>query len=208
MTACKPGRALRSRLLAAALAGAALLGLAGCTGSEPAAKFHTLDISGVDYAKGFSMPDAHGQQRSLADFAGKVVFVYFGFAQCPDICPTTMLEMAEVKKLLGEDGDKLQIVFVTVDPERDTPEVMRAYMESFDPQAVALVGSAEQVAAMARDFKVFYEKKPGGTPDTYTIDHSASGYMYDPQGRLRLYVRYGTPVDQIAADARLLLQGR
>ncbi|PAT43370.1 SCO family protein [Vandammella animalimorsus] len=208
MTACKPGRALRSRLLAAALAGAALLGLAGCTGSEPAAKFHTLDISGVDYAKGFSMPDAHGQQRSLADFAGKVVFVYFGFAQCPDICPTTMLEMAEVKKLLGEDGDKLQIVFVTVDPERDTPEVMRAYMESFDPQAVALVGSAEQVAAMARDFKVFYEKKPGSTPDTYTIDHSASGYMYDPQGRLRLYVRYGTPVDQIAADARQLLQGR
>ncbi|PAT34299.1 SCO family protein [Vandammella animalimorsus] len=208
MTACKPVRALRSRLLAAALVGAALLGLAGCTGSEPAAKFHTLDISGVDYAKGFSMPDAHGQQRSLADFAGKVVFVYFGFAQCPDICPTTMLEMAEVKKLLGEDGDKLQIVFVTVDPERDTPEVMRAYMESFDPQAVALVGSAEQVAAMARDFKVFYEKKPGSTPDTYTIDHSASGYMYDPQGRLRLYVRYGTPVDQIAADVRQLLQGR
>ncbi|WP_347485087.1 SCO family protein [Vandammella animalimorsus] len=208
MTACKPGRALRSRLLAAALVGAALLGLAGCTGSEPAAKFHTLDISGVDYAKGFSMPDAHGQQRSLADFAGKVVFVYFGFAQCPDICPTTMLEMAEVKKLLGEDGDKLQIVFVTVDPERDTPEVMRAYMESFDPQAVALVGNAEQIAAMARDFKVFYEKKPGSTPDTYTIDHSASGYMYDPQGRLRLYVRYGTPVDQIAADVRQLLQGR
>ncbi|PAT31106.1 SCO family protein [Vandammella animalimorsus] len=208
MTACKPGRALRSRLLAAALVGAALLGLAGCTGSEPAAKFHTLDISGVDYAKGFSMPDAHGQHRSLADFAGKVVFVYFGFAQCPDICPTTMLEMAEVKKLLGEDGDKLQIVFVTVDPERDTPEVMRAYMESFDPQAVALVGNAEQIAAMARDFKVFYEKKPGSTPDTYTIDHSASGYMYDPQGRLRLYVRYGTPVDQIAADVRQLLQGR
>lgn len=208
MTACKPGRALRSRLLAAALVGAALLGLAGCTGSEPVAKFHTLDISGVDYAKGFSMPDAHGQQRSLADFAGKVVFVYFGFAQCPDICPTTMLEMAEVKKLLGEDGDKLQIVFVTVDPERDTPEVMRAYMESFDPQAVALVGNAEQIAAMARDFKVFYEKKPGSTPDTYTIDHSASGYMYDPQGRLRLYVRYGTPVDQIAADVRQLLQGR
>ena len=208
MTACKPGRALRSRLLAAALVGAALLGLAGCTGSEPAAKFHTLDISGVDYAKGFSMPDAHGQQRSLADFAGKVVFVYFGFAQCPDICPTTMLEMAEVKKLLGEDGDKLQIVFVTVDPERDTPEVMRAYMESFDPQAVALVGNAEQIAAMARDFKVFYEKKPGSTPDTYTIDHSASGYMYDPQGRLRLYVRYGTPVDQIAADVRQLLKGR
>ncbi|PAT37504.1 SCO family protein [Vandammella animalimorsus] len=208
MTACKPGRALRSRLLAAALVGAALLGLAGCTGSEPAAKFHTLDISGVDYAKGFSMPDAHGQQRSLADFAGKVVFVYFGFAQCPDICPTTMLEMAEVKKLLGEDGDKLQIVFVTVDPERDTPEVMRAYMQSFDPQAVALVGNAEQIAAMARDFKVFYEKKPGSTPDTYTIDHSASGYMYDPQGRLRLYVRYGTPVDQIAADVRQLLKGR
>ncbi|RMX10664.1 SCO family protein [Vandammella animalimorsus] len=208
MTACKPVRALRSRLLTAALAGAALLGLAGCTGSEPAAKFHTLDISGVDYAKGFSMPDAHGQQRSLADFAGKVVFVYFGFAQCPDICPTTMLEMAEVKKLLGEDGDKLQIVFVTVDPERDTPEVMRAYMQSFDPQAVALVGNAEQIAAMARDFKVFYEKKPGSTPDTYTIDHSASGYMYDPQGRLRLYVRYGTPVDQIAADVRQLLQGR
>ncbi|PAT37086.1 SCO family protein [Vandammella animalimorsus] len=208
MTACKPVRALRSRLLAAALAGAAMLGLAGCTGSEPAAKFHALDISGVDYAKGFSMPDAHGQQRSLADFAGKVVFVYFGFAQCPDICPTTMLEMAEVKKLLGEDGDKLQIVFVTVDPERDTPEVMRAYMESFDPQAVALVGNAEQIAAMARDFKVFYEKKPGSTPDTYTIDHSASGYMYDPQGRLRLYVRYGTPVDQIAADVRQLLQGR
>nr|WP_242612695.1 SCO family protein [Corticibacter populi] len=197
----------RRQLLALTLAGAAALGLAACRQEPAKPSFHSVDISGASYAKDWHMPDANGQPRSLADFAGKAVYVFFGFAQCPDVCPTTMLEMAEVKQALGADGDRLQIVFVTVDPERDTPEIMRAYIGSFDPDAVALVGSPEQVAAMAKDFKVFYQKVPGPSESTYTIDHSAGGYLYDPQGQLRLYVKYGTPMDQLTADIRTLLQG-
>lgn len=197
--------AARMRHIAAALWCAAALGLGACS-QEAKPRFTGLDLSEATYAQNWSMPDAHGQVRTLADFAGKVVFVFFGYAQCPDVCPVTMAEMAEVKEKLGADGQRLQIVFVTVDPERDTPEVMREYLANFDPQAVALVGSPEQVAAMAKDFRVTYRKVPGPSEGAYTIDHSAAGYVYDPKGKLRLYIRYGTPVDDIVADVRQLLQ--
>lgn len=183
--------------------------LAGCEKPPPAVQFYSMDVSREGgFARDWSMPDADGKVRTLADFAGKVVYVYFGYAQCPDVCPTTMLELAEVKEALGADADKLQIIFVTVDPERDTPEIMREYVGGFDPGAVALVGTPEQLAVMAREFKVFYKKVPGTAQDNYTVDHSTGSYVYDANGKLRLYVRYGTPVAQLTQDIRHLIDGR
>ncbi|GAB2454597.1 SCO family protein [Comamonas humi] len=179
--------------------------LAAC--QKEKASFNAIDLTGADYAKDFSMPDQEGKLRTLADFKGKVVVVFFGYTQCPDVCPTTMLELANVKKQLGAKGEQLQVVFVSVDPERDTPEVLKAYMANFDPSFVGLSGSPEQLAAMAKDFKVYYKKVEGSTPGSYTMDHSAGDYIYDPQGRLRLYSRYGTPGEQLAGDIQKLVDG-
>lgn len=177
--------------------------LAACAESKP--QFKAVDLTGADYAKGFQLPDAAGRIRSLADFKGKAVVVFFGFTQCPDVCPTTLTELAQVKKLLGKDGDRVQGVFITVDPERDTPEVLKAYMANFDPSFVALRPAADQLAATAKDFKVYYKKVEGKTPTSYTMDHSAASFVYDPQGRLRLYTRYGSGAQALADDIRLLL---
>jgi protein SCO1/2 len=187
----------------------ALLSLAGlvlaCGENKP--QFSSVDLSGADYAKDFQLPDADGKLRSLKEFQGKVVVLFFGYTQCPDVCPTTLTELAQVKKLLGADADKLQGVFITVDPERDTPAVLKAYMASFDPGFVALRGSPEQLAATAKDFKVFYKKTEGKTPTSYSMDHSAASYVYDTQGRLRLYTRYGSGAQALASDIKLLLKG-
>ena len=187
------------------LAAASAASLAGCLQSKQS--FNAVDITGADYAKDFSLKDANGATRTLADFKGKVVVLFFGYAQCPDVCPTTMTEMAQVKQQLGAAADKLQVVFVTVDPERDTPEVMKAYMGAFDPSFVALVPTPEQLPAVAKDFKVYYKKAEGKTPTSYSMDHSAASFVYDPQGRLRLYVRYGTGVPAMVSDVKALLQG-
>ncbi|MGA8514356.1 MAG: SCO family protein [Burkholderiaceae bacterium] len=178
--------------------------LFGC--SEPKAQFKAVDITGADYAQNFSLPDQFGVTRTMADFKGKVVVVFFGFAQCPDVCPTTMAELAEVKKQLGADGDKLQAIFISVDPERDTPPVLKAYMANFDPTFLALRGTAEQTAATAKHFKVHYKKTEGTTPSSYTIDHSAGSYVLDTQGRIRLYTRYGSGAVALADDIKLLLK--
>jgi protein SCO1/2 len=187
----------------------ALLSLAGlvvaCGENKP--QFASVDLTGADYAKNFQLPDQNGRQRSLQDFQGKVVVLFFGYTQCPDVCPTTMTELAQVKKLLGADADKLQVVFVTVDPERDTPEVLKGYMANFDPSFIALRGTPEQVAATAKDFKVFYKKTEGKTPTSYSMDHSAASYVYDTKGQLRLYTRYGSGVQALASDIKLLLKG-
>lgn len=177
--------------------------LSGCTESKPT--FNAVDLTGAEYARDFKLTDMNGQVRTLGDFKGKVVVVFFGYAQCPDVCPTTMTEMAQVKQKLGKDGDKLQVVFITVDPERDTPEIMKAYMGAFDPAFVALIPTPEQLAAVAKDFKVYYKKVDGKTPTSYSMDHSAAQYIYDPQGRLRLYARYGAGVDLMVADIKALL---
>ena len=191
------------------IAGAAVLGasglLAACGESKP--QFKSVDLTGADYAKDFQLTDHNGQPRSLKDFQGKVVVLFFGFTQCPDVCPTSMAELAQVKKLLGKDGDKLQGLFITVDPARDTPELLKAYMANFDPGFLALRGTPEQLAATAKDFKVYYKKVEGKTPTSYTMDHSAASYVYDTQGRLRLYTRYGTGAEALASDIRLLLKG-
>jgi len=165
-----------------------------------------VDVTGAEYARDFALPDADGQMRSMKDFAGKVVVVFFGYTQCPDVCPTTLQELAEVKKALGADGDKLQAIFITVDPERDTAEMLKAYMGNFDPSFVALRGDAAQTAAVAKEFKIYFKKAEGQTPTSYTMDHSAGSYIFDPAGRLRVYSRYGSGAEAVAADVRSLLK--
>lgn len=179
--------------------------LAGC-GEQKAPSFNAIDLTGANYAQDFALTDPTGQTRSLKDFKGKVVVVFFGFTQCPDICPATMAELAEVKRQLGPDGDKLQGVFITVDPERDTPELLKTYMGNFDPSFVALSTPLDKLPALAKDYKLYYKKVEGKTPGSYTMDHSAGSYIYDTQGRLRLYTRYGTGVPALTADVRALLK--
>lgn len=178
--------------------------ISACTDTK--LQFKSVDVTGADFAQNFSLPDHNGVTRTLADFKGKVVVVFFGFAQCPDVCPTTMVELAEIKKLLGKQGDRLQGIFITVDPERDTPQVLKAYMENFDPSFLALRGTPEQTAATAKQFKIYYKKVDGKTPGSYTMDHSAGSYIYDPQGRVRLFTRYGSGAANLASDIELLLK--
>jgi protein SCO1 len=195
-------------LRAAALLGA--LALAGCDRAGPASAsgFKAIDITGAEYARGFDLPDANGQRRTLADFKGRVTLVFFGFTHCPDVCPTTMLELAEVKKALGPDGARVQGIFITVDPARDTPELLRAYVSNFDPDFVALRGTEEETQALAKQFKVFYAKVPGKAEGNYTIDHTAASFVFDPAGKIRLYTRYGGGAEALKSDLRLLLDGR
>ncbi|MCW5641234.1 MAG: SCO family protein [Rhodoferax sp.] len=179
--------------------------LSGCFDNKPS--FVSIDVTGADYARDFQLPDADGRERSLKDFAGKVVVVFFGYTQCPDVCPTTMNELAEIRKLLGKDGDRLQGVFVTVDPQRDTPEVLKAYLGNFDPSFVALrPTSPEQLAATAKAFKIYYKQVEGRTDTSYTMDHSAGSYVYDTKGQLRLFTRYGMGVKALAGDIEQLLK--
>jgi protein SCO1/2 len=167
--------------------------------------FKAVDITGAEYAREISLPDADGKPRTLADFAGKVTVVFFGYTQCPDVCPTAMIDLAQVKKLLGADGDRIQGIFVTVDPERDTPEVVGAYVKAFNPSFVALRGTPEQTKATAQHFKVFYSRVAGKTPTTYTIDHTAGSYVFDQQGKVRLFIRHGAKHEDVAADLKKLL---
>jgi protein SCO1/2 len=193
------------RTAALTILSALALGAAGCIDKKP--QFKGVDLTGAEYARDFQLTDHNGQPRSLKDFAGKAVVVFFGYTQCPDVCPTTLAELAEAKKLLGAQGDKVQGIFVTVDPERDTPEVLKAYMANFDPSCLALRGSPEQLATIAKDFKLYYKKVDGKTAGSYTMDHGAASYVYDPQGRLRLYTRYGSGAQAMADDLKLLLNG-
>ena len=184
------------------------LGLTACDKiGLPSSKaaFNGVDITGAEYARSLSLPDQNGQPRTLADFKGKVIVVFFGYTQCPDVCPTTMVELAQVKKALGKDGERVQGMFVSIDPERDTPEILKAYMASFDPSFVALRGSVEQAQAAAKEFKVFFAKVPGKTEGSYTMDHTAGSYVFDPSGKVRLFVRYGAGADALATDIRALL---
>ena len=193
-----------SRRMALATAGAALLlGLAGC--ERPTKQiFNGIDISGADYGRELRLPDIDGRERTLADFKGKAVMVLFGFTQCPDVCPTALARAVDVKRLLGADGERLQVVFVTVDPERDTPEVLKAYLAAFDPGFIALRGNPERLAATARDLKIFYQKVPTG--DSYSMDHSAISYVFDAQGRLRLALSHNQSARAYADDVRKILQ--
>ncbi|MFO1266433.1 MAG: SCO family protein [Rubrivivax sp.] len=210
----------RRRLLRAAaawpLAAAMAAGLAGCerriagesaSGGAPLppSSFKSIDITGADYAQALDLPDADGKRRTLAEFKGKVVVLFFGYTQCPDVCPTTMTELAAAKQQLGADGARVVPVFVTVDPERDTPAVLKAYVANFGTDFVALRGTLDETKAVAKAFKIFYAKVPGKTESSYTVDHTARSYVYDTLGRLRLATRHAMGPEALASDLRQLL---
>lgn len=197
---------IRFRRLSAALAAIAiLLAVAACTDQAEAPRFKLVDVTGATFGKELALTDHNGQRRTLADFRGKAVTVFFGFTHCPDVCPTTLGEMAVVMKELGADAGRLQVLFVTVDPERDTAEVLQRYVPAFHPSFLGLTGSAEDLSRVAKEFKIFYQKQPlpGGG---YSMDHSAGTYIFDAQGRLRLFAQYGAGAPDLLHDIRLLLQ--
>lgn len=189
-----------------ALLAAATLVLAACGGgggAKPA--FKGIDITGAEYARRLELPDVDGRPRSLAEFKGKVAVVFFGYTQCPDVCPTTMAELAEVKRSLGADGARVVGVFVSVDPDRDTPAVLKEYVANFGADFVGLRGTREQTLQAAKEFKVFFAKVPGKTEATYTVDHTAGSYLFDAQGRVRIFTRYGSGAKALADDLKILL---
>jgi protein SCO1/2 len=189
--------------VAAAVLLAFALSLGGCGREGP--KFRASDVTGSSFGREFALTDHYGKPRTLADFRGKVVVLFFGYTQCPDVCPTTLATLAEAKKRLGPDGDKVQVLFVTIDPERDKPELLLPYVTAFDPSFLGLYGDAEATARTAKEFKIIYQKQPGPTPETYTMDHSAGTFVFDTAGRLRLYVGHGQDADLFAHDLRELL---
>ncbi len=194
-------RRLSSALVFAAAAACA--GLSGCAPDGP--KFQASDVTGATFGRDFNLLDTSGKPRTLADYRGKAVVIFFGYTQCPDVCPTTLAELAETMKKLGPDADRVQVLFVTVDPERDTPDLLSKYVPAFDPRFAGLYGDAAATERVAKEFKIIYQKQPGPTPGSYTMDHSAGTYIFDPKGRLRLYVSYGQGPDVFAHDLRELL---
>ncbi|MFO0204835.1 MAG: SCO family protein, partial [Betaproteobacteria bacterium] len=181
---------------------AALL-LVACQPQAPA--FNNVDITGAPYARELALTDHTGARRTLADYKGKVLVVFFGFTQCPDVCPTTLSDLALARQKLGPAGQDLQVIFITVDPERDTQAVLAQYVPGFDPSFVGLYGSAAEIERTAREFKVFYQKVPGKTATSYTIDHSAGSYVFDRDGRVRLFVKHAQGVDALVGDLKRLL---
>ncbi len=184
--------------------------LAGCghkTQPSPGASFNATDISGVPWGRDFKLTDHAGRTRSLKDFHGKVVAIFFGYTHCPDVCPTTLSDFAMALKTMGKEADRVQVLFVTVDPERDTPAVLAQYVPAFDPRFLGLYTDPESLAKLAAEFKVVYQRSAGGTPQDYLMDHTAGTYVYDPQGRLRLLVPYGSRPKAIAQDLVTLLEG-
>ena len=177
--------------------------LAGCSPQAPT--FKSTDITGAAFAQDLKLTDHTGQVRTMADFRGKAVVVFFGFTQCPDVCPTSMTTLAEVKRLMGDRGNQLQILFITVDPERDTLPLLKEYMTNFDPTFLALRPDPAELKAVADSFKIYYRKVDGPTPTSYTMDHSAGKYVFDNEGRVRLFSSYGTDAATIAADINTLL---
>jgi protein SCO1 len=194
--------ALRRNFLALGF-GVMASGLLGCT-DKPS--FRNTDITGAEFAREFALTDHNGKQRTLADFKDKAVVVFFGFTQCPDVCPTTLAEMTEVLKQLGPDGKRVQILFVTIDPERDTPELLQKYVPAFHPSFLGLTGSPQAIDKVAKEFKVFYQKSAGKTPGSYTMDHTANSYVFDPQGKVRLVVKHGLGAEPLVQDLKQLLK--
>ena len=178
----------------------------GCSDKAPAPSFKNTDLTGLGYAQDFALTDHNGKARTLADFKGKVVLMFFGYTQCPDVCPTTMVEMAGVMKALGADAERVQVLFVTVDPERDTQALLAQYVPAFDPRFLGLYGDAQATAKVAKEFKLFYAKVEGKTPGSYTMDHTAGSYVFDRNGKIRLFVRHGMGPEPIAHDLKLLLK--
>jgi protein SCO1/2 len=179
--------------------------LSACDSKGPT--FEATDITGAELGRELRLTDHTGTPRTLADFHGKVLVVFFGFTHCPDVCPTTLAELARARKLLGADAERVQVVMVTVDPARDTADVLRQYVTALDPTFLGLTGDADAIARTAREFKIFYQKSAGSSPDTYSVDHSSGTFVFDPTGRVRLLVGYGQGAEVFAHDIRQLLKG-
>ena len=182
-----------------------LMTLAACS---PKPEFKNIDITGgTAFGKDFSLLDPDGKVRTLADFKGKVVVMFFGYTQCPDVCPTTLTEMQQVMTLMGPQSDKVQVLFVTVDPERDTAAILKQYVPSFDPSFLGLRPTDEAaLEKVTKDFKIYYKKVAGTSPGSYTMDHTAGSYAFDPQGRLRLYIKHAQGPETLAHDLKELLK--
>jgi len=193
------------RRLLLLLAAAGALALSACERAAPPHHFNAIDLTGAKYAQGFNLPDFDGKPRTLADFKGKVAVVFFGYTQCPDACPTTMAELAGILKTLGPDASRIQVVFISVDPSRDTPALLKNYVTNFRPDFLALRGDEAQTKQVIKDFKLIVEKVPGKTPDSYTIDHTAGTYVFDPEGRVRLFATQSLDPALLTADLKALL---
>jgi protein SCO1/2 len=178
------------------------------TACSPKPEFKNIDITGgTAFGKDFSLLDPDGKVRTLADFKGKVVVMFFGYTQCPDVCPTTLTEMQQVMALMGPKSDKVQVLFVTVDPQRDTAEILKQYVPAFDPRFLGLRPADEaSLDKVTKDFKIYYKKVPGTKPDSYTMDHTAGSYAFDPEGRLRLYIKHAQGPETLAHDLKELLR--
>lgn len=200
--------ALHRLALLMALTSLAGFGLSACDARKPTAAFHGMTIDQTDFGRDFLLNDPAGQPRRLSDFRGKAVVIFFGYTQCPDVCPTTLSTLAEVMSLLGEDARRVQVLFVTLDPQRDTRELLANYVPRFHPSFIGLSGDAAATAAVAREFRVYYLQRPGSLPGHYSLDHTATSYLYDPQGRLRLAEKQGENAEKLAADLRRLLAGQ
>ena len=196
---------MNTRRFVLSLAAAAALALTGCERAAPPHHFNAIDLTGARYAQGFNLPDYDGKPRTLADFKGKVAVVFFGYTQCPDACPTTMAELAGILKTLGPDASRVQVVFISVDPSRDSPALLKSYVTNFRPDFLALRGDEAQTRAVIKDFKLIVEKVPGKTPDSYTIDHTAGTYIFDPQGRVRLFASQSLDPALLTDDLKALL---
>ncbi|GAB3426725.1 SCO family protein [Massilia solisilvae] len=196
---------MKKLLTAVLLSALVAVPLAGCDKLAAKPNFQNTDVTGLDYARAFNLTDYNGKPRTLADFKGKVVVLFFGYTQCPDVCPTTLAEMAAAMKELGAQSDQVQVLFVTLDPERDTPDLLKNYVPQFDKRFLGLYGTPDQIAKTAKEFKVFYTKVPGSSPDQYSIDHTAGSYVFDKDGKLRLFVRHGQGPGPLVHDIRQLL---
>jgi protein SCO1 len=186
----------------------ALALVAGCgqkSTPPPESSFNATDITGAPWGKDFALTDHNGVARSLKDFRGKAVALFFGYTHCPDVCPTTLSEFAMALRQMGDEANRVQVLFVTLDPERDTPELLAKYVPAFNPAFLGLHTDSKSLAKLTADFKVVYQKNSGNDPKNYLIDHSTGTYIYDPQGRLRLLVPYGSKPKNIAADLHTLL---
>jgi protein SCO1/2 len=181
-----------------------ILGISGC---DQKPKFNNVDISGsTAFSTNFSLPDHQGKMRSLSDFKGKVPVIFFGYTQCPDVCPSTMIEMQAVIELLGGQAKDIQVIFITVDPDRDTQEILAQYVPGFDPSFIGLrPQSQDELKALTKGFKVYYQKIPGKNPNSYTMDHTAGSYVFDRLGNIRLFVKHGQGGQALADDLKILL---
>ncbi len=199
-----PFSGFRRSFLSVLCAAMLTVGLTACGKSQAGLQdVHGIDLSGASFGDGFQLKDPDGRVRTLEDFKGKVVLMFFGFTQCPDVCPTALVNAAQIKSLLGADGDKLQVLFITVDPERDTPEVLREYTQAFDPSFLGLYGTEEETAAVAKAYRVYYAKVPTG--NSYTMEHTALTYVFDRNGKLRIALRHEQTPEQSAEDLRKVL---